>query len=191
MSRVTLPGERLVEERTALRPWRDTDVRELAQICRDPEIVRWTSVPRNYGEGDARTYLLRRHDAIIAGTAAPFAIVSSTTAELLGSISLVRIAWEHRRAEVGYFLASDARGAGHATRAVDLICRWGFASLGIERIDLYAATDNLPSQRVAERSGFDREGVLRSFMRGKGVQLDMVAFGRLAEPSPASTPGGA
>jgi len=46
----------------------------------------------------------------------------------------------------------------------------------IERADLYAATGNPASQRVAERAGFTREAVLRSFMRGKGAQLDMVAL---------------
>ena len=180
MSPIALPGEPLVDGPTALRAWRESDLRALVRICRDPDIVRWTSVPAGYGEADARTYLLRRHDAIRAGTAAPFAIVGLPGEELIGSISLVRIAWEHRRAEVGYFLSSEARGAGHATRAVRLICGWAFRSLAIERIDLFAATENRASQRVAERSGFKREAVLRSFMRGKGVQLDMVAFGLLA-----------
>jgi RimJ/RimL family protein N-acetyltransferase len=180
MSRVVLPADPLVAETTALRAWRDSDVPALVGICRDPEIVRWTAVPSNYSQADARTYLLRRHDAIVAGTAAPFAIVSSNGDELIGSISLVRLAWDHRRGEVGYFLSREARGSGHATRAVRLICDWAFHSLGLERLDLYAATENIASQRVAERSGFAREGVLRSFMREKGVQLDMVAFGLLA-----------
>ena len=180
MSRVVLPADPLVAETTALRAWRDSDRPALVRICQDPEIVRWTAVPANYGEADARTYLLRRHDAIVAGTAAPFAIVSAGEEQLIGSISLVRLAWEHRRAEVGYFLAREARGAGHATRAVGLICEWALRSLDLERLDLYAATENVASQRVAERSGFTREAVLRSFMREKGVQLDMVAFGLLA-----------
>jgi RimJ/RimL family protein N-acetyltransferase len=183
MSRLVLPGEPLLDGLTALRPWRDSDVRELVRICRDPEIPRWTTVPPDYGDADARSYLLHRHDAILAGTAAPFAIVSAdgeADAQLIGSISLVRIAWEHRRAEVGYFLAREARGAGHATRAVGLISQWAFDSLGLERIELYAATGNPASQRVAERCGFEREAVLRSFMRGNGTQLDMVAFGLLA-----------
>ena len=183
MSRVVLPGEPLLDEPTMLRPWRDSDVPDLVRVCQDPDIVRWTAVPPAYSEADARTYLLRRHDAILAGTAAPFAVVAATGEELIGSIALVRIVWEHRRAEVGYFLSRDARGSGHATRAVGLICRWGFDSLALERIDLYAATENAPSQRVAERAGFEREGILRSFMRGKGVQLDMVAFGLLAPAS--------
>lgn len=179
MSRVVLPGEPLIDAATALRPWRDSDVGALAAACRDPAIVRWTRVPENYSEAEARVYLLQRYDAVRAGTTAPFAIVGAAGETLLGSISLMRLEWEHRRGEVGYWLAHEARGQGHATRAVGLICSWGFDSLGLERIDLLAATENPLSQRVAERSGFTREATLRSYMRGKDEQQDMVAFGLL------------
>jgi RimJ/RimL family protein N-acetyltransferase len=47
----------------------------------------------------------------------------------------------------------------------------------MERVDLLAATENLASQRVAERCGFRREAVFRSYMRGREGRLDMVAFG--------------
>jgi len=180
MTRIALPGEPLVEDLTALRPWRDSDISALAVAGRDAEIARWTRVPENYAEHDARAYLLQRYDAILAGTTAPFAVVAAPDGDLLGSISLMRLDWRHRRGEVGYWLAVQARGRGHATRAVRLICRWGFSSLGLERIDLLAATGNGASQRVAERNGFTREAVLRSYMRGKDGQQDMVAFGLLA-----------
>lgn len=181
MSRIVLPGDPLVDGATALRPWRDSDVAALVEACRDPEIVRWTRVPDNYAETDARAYLLQRYDAIHAGTTAPFAIVRATDQTLVGSIALMRLDWDHRRGEVGYWLAREARGQGHATRAVGLICAWGFGSLGLERVDLHAAIGNLPSQRVAERSRFTREGVLRAYMRGKEGQQDMVVFGLLAD----------
>jgi RimJ/RimL family protein N-acetyltransferase len=181
VNRIVLPAEGLVEGTTALRAWRDTDLEALVAACQDPEIVRWTRVPTSYGEPDARAYLLARYDAILTGTSAPFAVVDAADrARLLGSIALMRIAWEHARAGVGYWLAREGRGHGHATRAVRLICEWGFRSLGLERIDLLAATENAASQRVAERSGFTREAVLRSHMRGKDGRLDMVAFGLLA-----------
>ena len=77
VSRIVLPAEPLFDERTALRPWRDTDIGPLVAACQDPEISRWTSVPNPYGESDARAYLLQRFDAIHAGTAAPFAVVDS------------------------------------------------------------------------------------------------------------------
>ena len=177
--RINLPGEPLVDADTALRPWRDTDQQALVEACQDPEIARWTRVPAQYGPTDAKAYLLQRYDMLFAGLAAPFAIVRAPDGELLGSVSLLRIAWEHRRAEVGYWLAREARGRGHATRAVSLICDWGFAALGIERMDLMAAVENFPSQRVAERSGFIGEAVLRSYARGPHGQLDMVCYGRL------------
>jgi len=107
--------------------------------------------------------------------------VDPRAGDLLGSISLVRFAWEHARGEVGYWLARPARGQGHATRAVRLICGWGLEVLGLERIDLLAATGNPASQRVAERAGFTREAVLRSYMRANFERQDMVAFGLLVD----------
>lgn len=180
MTRIVLPGEPLLDRPTALRPWRDADLQPLVAACRDPEIVRWTRVPPNYGEANARAYLLQRYDMAFSGLAAPFAIVRAPDGELLGSISLMRITWEHQRAEVGYWLARQARGEGHATRAVRLLCGWGFAALRLERIELLAATGNPASQRVAQRCDFTPEAVLRSYMRANTERQDMVAFGLLA-----------
>jgi RimJ/RimL family protein N-acetyltransferase len=177
--RIVLPGDPLVEGGTALRPWRDADLPELVEACRDPEIVRWTSVPSGYTEADARNYLRQRYDAAFAGLTAPFAVIDAETGRLLGSISLLRFAWGDARGEVGYWLARWARGQGHATRAVRLICAWGFGALRLERIDLMAATGNPASQQVAERAGFTREAVLRSYMRGAFERQDMVMFGLL------------
>lgn len=178
---IRLPGEPLTDGATTLRPWRDGDLEALVTLCRDPEIVRWTRVPANYTEADGRLYLARRHDMAFAGLLAPFAIVAGgTDGELVGSISLLRFTWPHRRSEVGYWLGAGGRGAGHATRAVGLICRWGFDHLGLERIDLLASTGNAASQAVAERSGFAREAVLRSFLSHPNGRQDVVCFGLLA-----------
>ncbi len=180
--RIVLPGDPLLDGETALRPWRDSDIPALVAACQDPEIARWTRVPSPCGESDARAYMLQRYDAIHAGAAAPFAIVHrSSEGRLLGSISLMHPAWEHARAEVGYWLARGARGAGHATHAVGLICGWGFRELGLARIELLAAAANPASQRVAERAGFTREAVLRSYMQGRDGRQDMVCFGLLAD----------
>jgi RimJ/RimL family protein N-acetyltransferase len=101
----------------------------------------------------------------------------------------MRLDWHHARGEVGYWLGAHARGAGHATRAVRALCAWGFAQLKLERIELLAATGNPASQRVAERAGFAREAVLRSYLRGRDGREDLVAFGLLVSDveSPAST----
>jgi len=181
MSQIVLTDELLIESDTALRPWRDADLAALVAACQDPEIARWTSVPSPYGETDARQYLLRRFDVLRDGTAAPFAIVDAVDDRRLhGSISLMAISWPHRRAEVGYWLARPARSRGHATRAVRLICSWGLEALGLERVELLAATGNGASQRVAERAGFTREATLRSYRLGRAGRESMIAFSLLA-----------
>jgi ribosomal-protein-alanine N-acetyltransferase len=181
---IVLPQRPLIDGPTALRAWRDDDVDAIVRACQDPEIARWTRVPEHYGEVDALAYLLERGASLHAGVTAPFAIVASDDLDrLLGSVSILRLAWEHLRGEVGYWLAPEARGAGHATRAVRLVSRWAFQSLGLERIDLLVAAGNLPSQRVAERSGFAREALFRSHSRGPDGREDMVAFGLLADDS--------
>src|SRR5919108_5358684 len=75
--KIVLGAEPLVDGPTALRPWRDSDMDAIVAICQDPEIVRWTSVPEQYGEVDARNYLMQRYDSLHAGATAPFAIVSA------------------------------------------------------------------------------------------------------------------
>ena len=181
MSSIRLPSEPLRDGPTALRAWRQTDVAGLVAACRDPEITRWTQAPENYGENDARAYLLARLDAAQAGVAAPFAVVSAGDDRvLLGSVSLLRVDRRNARGEIGYWLAAEARGQGHATRAVRLACEWGEVGLGLERIVLLAATGNLASQRVADRCGFAREALLRSYMRSRDGRQDMICYGRLA-----------
>ncbi|MGA2924396.1 MAG: GNAT family N-acetyltransferase [Solirubrobacteraceae bacterium] len=177
-----MPAAPLVRGPTALRPWRDTDISELVDLCQDPELSRWTRVPSPYGISDARAYLMARYDALYAGVTAPFAIVAADDDErLLGSTSLMALSWEHARAEIGYWLGREARGHGHATRAVALLCGWGFEHCELQRIELRAATGNLASQRVAERSGFTREAIQRSYFRGRDGRQDVIAFGLLRD----------
>jgi RimJ/RimL family protein N-acetyltransferase len=176
---IVLPTELAGDGPTVLRPWRESDVPKLVALCRDEEITRWTRVPTVYGITAARAWIAESRALVEDRISAPFAIVAASNDELLGSISLMRFTWEHARGEVGYLLGREARGQGHATRALRLICAWGFSALGLERIDLYAATGNAASQRVAQRAGFTREAVLRSFHMQLGAPLDMVAYGLL------------
>jgi RimJ/RimL family protein N-acetyltransferase len=155
-----------------------SDVTKLVAACEDEEIRRWTRVPTAHGITASRAWIAESRALVRDGISAPLAIVDGSDGELLGSISLMRFAWEHARCEVGYLLAREARGRGHATRALGLMCAWGFAELGLERIQLLAATGNVASQRVAERGGFTREAVLRSYHRLREARFDMVAYAR-------------
>lgn len=183
--RILAPREPLADGPTALRTWRHDDILGLAELCRDPLIARWTSLPLDYSTEDATGYVSSREASRRSGESADFAIIATDGGTLLGSISLMRFHWPARRGEVGYWLGAAARGRGHATRAVGLISRWGFRELGLERIELIAAAGNSASQAVAARAGFLREARLRAFSSGPEGREDMVCFARLAgDPAP-------
>ena len=183
--RIALPRTPLRDGPTSLRAWREDDVPALVTLCRDPEIVRWIGLSPTYGPDEARAYVQGAEHSARAGLAVAFGIVDPVTDVVHGSISLISIAWPDRRAEVGYWLGADARGHGHATRAVRLICGWGFTGLGLERIALIAAVANLASRAVAGRGGFTHEAVLRSYLQTDAGRLDAVCFGLLATDPPA------
>ena len=65
-------------------------------------------------------------------------------------------------------------------------CRWAFATLPVDRIELCHAVENTASGRVAEKAGFTYEGHLRrSYRYGDGVKHDELLWARLADdPAP-------
>jgi [ribosomal protein S5]-alanine N-acetyltransferase len=56
---------------------------------------------------------------------------------------------------------------------------WGFSQLGLERIELWIDTTNTGSERVAERAGYVREGVLRSYWFKEDIRRDFGIWSRL------------
>jgi RimJ/RimL family protein N-acetyltransferase len=93
-----------------------------------------------------------------------------------------------RRAEAFYWLDRGARGQGLATEALDLVTTWAFAEHEVRRVQLVTLLDNVASQRVAQRCGFTREGVLRAWEPVKDRQPDVVMWSRL--PGDAAPVGG-
>jgi RimJ/RimL family protein N-acetyltransferase len=154
-------------------------VRPLTAMHQDDLIPRFTGVPHPYSELDARAWVAASSGRLAAGEGADFVIMDREDKRLLGTIGLVRLRWEDLTAEVGYSLAASARGHGYATRAVELVTRWAFDSLGIRRMELTTHVDNEKSQAVAERAGFTREGVLRSYRVLRDRRVDLVMFSRL------------
>jgi len=172
-----LPDPPLRDGVVALRPWRPDDVPERMMAFADPVVQRFSwAAERPYGEADARAYF----EAAQRGDELALALVEpADDTAVLGGVSLYDHEPAHARARIGYWLAGPARGRGVATHAVRLLAGWAFADLGLARLEITCAPDNLASQRVAERCGFVREGLLRSHLRFKGGRRDTVVLGRV------------
>jgi ribosomal-protein-serine acetyltransferase len=94
-----------------------------------------------------------------AGTGLHFAIYEQNI--IVGNISYVRIDPANRGAYIGYWLAEDAQGRGIMTRAVTALYTYGFAKMDLHRQVILCAEKNTASCAVAERCGFQFEGVSR------------------------------
>jgi RimJ/RimL family protein N-acetyltransferase len=85
---------------------------------------------------------------------------------------------EHRVAELGCCVIPGARGRGIATEALRLLGDWAIPTLGLGRLQVFVATENIPALRLAESAGFKREGVLRSYWENDGARLDVFVLSR-------------
>ena len=143
--------------------------------------MRWVvDAPQPYAEDDARQFIELADRAWDEGRRAIFAIANAETASGLGVVDLhLDVRGEPGLASVGYWLRPQARGRGSAARAVRLVSRWALTELGVERLYLTTAPDNVPSQRVAERAGFNREGLLRAHLPTPAGRRDSVIFSLL------------
>jgi RimJ/RimL family protein N-acetyltransferase len=172
--RNALPPDRaeLSGDGLSLRPWHRDDVAAVHAACQDPEILRWIPViPRPYTEEHAR--------AFVSGEAVggdQFAVTEH--GRVAGSIGIG--VNDQKTGHIGYWCAQDARGRGVMTRALRLLCRHALHEMKLERLELITDPDNVASQRVAEKVGFRREGLLRSHLRHPdGRRRDSVMFSLL------------
>jgi RimJ/RimL family protein N-acetyltransferase len=180
MPRVRLPDPPLGDGEILLRAWTLADIPALTVACQDPEIPRWTVVPSPYEERHARDFIAGCAEDREAGRELALAIVDQEDA-VLGAIGVGRFDWDDAKAEIGYWIAREARRRAVGARATRLLSRWALTELGLERLELLANPENEASQRLAERAGFTREGLLRRYRRRHGHREDLVMFSLLAE----------
>jgi RimJ/RimL family protein N-acetyltransferase len=166
-----------------LRFWRHDDAPAVFAACQDPLIGRFVPIPQPYSEDDARTFIEMRRRDRDGGDEQGFAIVDASTDELLGAIS--RHGPFGHRAMFGYWLAPAARGRGVATRSLRLIIDWTLATTAVIRLELYTDVENDASGRVAQRAGFEREGVRRAWdLDRDGRPMDVMFYVRIRGDEP-------
>jgi ribosomal-protein-alanine N-acetyltransferase len=164
-----------------LRPWVATDVSALVAAWRDPEMARWMPEEAHPFEAEqGRAFIDDAATHLATGKSVALAIADESTDQAVGSVSLHD--WAPRHWNLGYWVAADQRRHGLATEAVTKLSRWAFAANpNLARLSLYTMPGNEPSQKVAERAGFRREGLLRRWGEVNGEQLDWVMFSLIRE----------
>ncbi|HWG56541.1 MAG TPA: GNAT family N-acetyltransferase [Gaiellaceae bacterium] len=157
-----------------LRPWEPTDVEAVVMACTDDETARWTMVPVPYTREHARSWIDSSTRAWADGQAA-FAV--TVDGAVVGAMTLWVL--PHETAEIGYWALPAFRARGYTTRALRLVCEWALGELALARVQLGTYPGNAASERVAEKAGFAREGVLRSWHAQRGERRDVTMWSLL------------
>lgn len=173
----TFPMTELKTDRLLLRAHREQDIEPTVAMFRDELSVRWLAAPQPYTLEEGRRWCTDTSHLLRGmGDGINWVITDASTGDYLGSIGVKGTDWLRRSTEIGYGIAPQARGHGYAPEAARIVAEWILREQSFNRVELFAATENHASQRVAEKAGFVREGVARNSGFTHHGQQDMVIF---------------
>ncbi len=162
-----------------------SDTEALVAGAGQESVARFTRVPSPYTAAEATAFVHLATAGWADASVAAFAVCrASRPSALLGMVGLHDLDLSGRpggAAELGYWLAEEARGRGLMTRAARLLCAWAFDELGLARIDWQAKVGNDASRLVAEAIGVQVEGVARRGGLLRGERADTWFGGLLPE----------
>ncbi|MFT3775939.1 MAG: GNAT family protein [Minicystis sp.] len=161
-----------------LRPLRASDTAALHAYLRDPAVTELTSYPV-VTAALVESMIERSLRRWAAGEPSRWGVALQGDDQLVGTCGFNDSSQVHRWAELAYDLAQAHWGKGLMRKAVTAALQWAFQQDQIDRVHAFVRVDNRRSERLLERSGFVREGRLRSYRVCQGQPHDFYIYGLL------------
>ena len=159
-----------------LREFTDQDAHLAVELGNDPYIPLIGSLPAYPTDQQALDWIGRRRGRLAEGTGLSFAIAEAGTGKAVGTIGLWLRNLPAGRATAGYSVPAAQRGRGIASSALRALTTFAWTIPALHRIELYIEPWNGSSIRVAEASGYQREGLLRSHQEIGSIRRDMLLY---------------
>jgi 8-oxo-dGTP diphosphatase len=139
----------------ALRPWRPADADALAAAWLDPLVVRFTEVPHDRSREAAAAWIAEWDDRLRLGLTIDLVITPAhDDTTVAGEVGVVLVGQPGGHGAIGWWMGAPFRGAGWATRAVDLVTRWALDAAVARVLVADVSPDNPASAAVVRRAGF-------------------------------------
>jgi len=168
--------------RLRLRPLENSDTVAIQRTAANREIAdTMISLPHPYPADEAERYFARQQAEREAGRAVTFAIEPKAERSLCGLIELRDIDREHLLGELSFWLAVEVWGKGYMSEVVPAVVRYGFESLGLNRLYAHHMLRNPASGIVLDKNGFKQEGLLRQRVRKWGQFEDVALWAILRQ----------
>ena len=162
-----------------LRAHTPSDIDDMLEMCRDPEALRWTSIPLDSTRESVEHYAF----TVVAGgwdAGNHFGWAIEVDGRFAGNVD---VRGDGPIADIGFVLHPWARGRGLMVRAVRLATDWAFVDGGVEIVHWRANVGNVGSLRVAHAAGFNLHGVTPGAVQQRELVVDAwTASRRFGDP---------
>jgi len=130
---------------------------------------------------DTQTFLSDMVQRTKEKTYFPYIIIDDTSNTIAGFLDLKNIDWNIPKSELGCYIDEDYEGKGISSEAVKIFCDYSFSEFKFKKIFLRTHPSNLAARNIAEKCGFEVEGILRrEYKTTSGEIIDLIYYGKLS-----------
>ena len=108
-----------------------------------------------------------------------YVFLKENPSQLIGTVCLYQVSNLYSHAELGYKFSSKFHHKGYASEAVEKLIDMAFMELNLHRITAHVQEENLPSIRLLENLGFEKEGICRDYLYLHGSWKDHIQYSLL------------
>jgi ribosomal-protein-serine acetyltransferase len=136
------------------------------------------TVARTRSLEDTRAYFAEIEMRIEARTYFPFILIDLDQQRFVGFLDIKTIDWNIPKAEIGYFIDIDYERKGISGQALSLLIDYAHEEFGMRKLLIRTHTENIAAKALAEKCGFEQEGIIRSdYKTSNGELVDLAYYG--------------
>ncbi len=110
----------------------------------------------------------------------PYLLVDNVTNDFIAFFDLKNLDWSIPKTEIGCYTDKEFAGKGLTTKAMKLFVDYCFDHFAFKKIFLRTHHSNKAAQILADRCGFEVEGVIRmDYKTTSGEIVDLIYYGKL------------
>ncbi len=114
------------------------------------------------------------------GTGRFFFIFDKVTDKLIGGINLTRIlGGVVESCTIGYWIAEEFSNKGLMSQAIGIIIEYCQDKLNLHRIEAACMQENIASQTVLKKHGFEAEGLAKEYLKINGKWQDHIVLAKI------------
>ena len=178
------PPDALESSRLRIRLVQESDLPDLLAINGDDEVTRYLPYATWQTPADGQAWLKRIDALHAAGSGLQFVALEKSSGRVVATCLLFRHDEQSARAELGYVLGREYWGHGLMHEALSALITYGFETCGLRRLEAEVNPENESSNRLIQKLGFAKEGLLRRRWFAKGSAHDTYIYGLLRDEWP-------